>query len=218
MVERRAAKPSRPDGRTTNTRARILQHAESLYQSGGYSGISLQTLAEDLGLTKPALFHHFHGKQDLFFTMLLAMLEQRRIRIEDAIAGEVETKERLRAILRTMAECPFFDPMKFLTDERDKLSPEQQRDIELAFAHAIQEPIARVLAEGVQRGVLRPHQPGLGVMVFLNLMMLLPSPGHPNPRLAARDNLSDHIDELLTFFLQGVGTTSRTASASGPTT
>lgn len=208
MVMRGTAKSAKPDGRTTDTRARILTHAESQYYAGGYAGIGLQQLADDLGLTKPALFHHFRSKQDLFFVMLLEMLEQRRVRIEDAIAAESGTEARLRAVLRTMAGCPFFDPMKFLTDERGKLRPEQQREIEAAFARAIHDPIARVLAEGVERGVLRPHQPALGVMVFLNLMLLLPTPGHPNPRLASSANLDGHIDALLMFFLRGVGASS----------
>lgn len=202
MSERRSAGH---DGRTTNTRARILRRAEQLYYRGGYAGISLQDLADDLGITKAALFHHFRSKQDLFFTTLLQMLEQRRERIEAAIAAEASTEGRLRAILRTMAESPFFDPMKFMSDERGKLNPEQQREIDAAFARSIQEPIARVLADGVASGVLRPHAPMLGVMVFLNLMMLLPAPGHPSPRLAHREDLTAYIDELLAFFLRGVG-------------
>ena len=204
MGERRMSKH---DGRTTNTRARILQRAERMYYHGGYAGISLQNLADELGLTKPALFHHFRSKQDLFFHMLLEMLEQRRQRIEAAIAAESETEGRLRAILRALAQCPFFDPMKFLTDERGKLSPARQREIEAAFSHALQEPIARVLADGVERGIVRPHLPMLGVMLFLSLAMLLPSPGHPNPRLASQVETSTYIDELLTFFMRGVGTT-----------
>ena len=47
---------------------------------------------------------------------------------------------------------PFFDPMKFLTDEKGNLSPDQQRDIEAAFYRSIQQPIAQVLQDGVQRG------------------------------------------------------------------
>lgn len=201
------AKTVSHDGRTKNTRERILRRAEQLYYRGGYAGISLQDLADDLGLTKAALFHHFRSKQQLFFYMLLEMLEQRRLRIEAAIAGQSDTEGCLRAILLTMARSPFFDPMKFLTDERGKLSPEQQRAVEETFAHAIQEPIARVLTDGIERGVLRSHPPMLGVMIFLNLMMLLPSPGHPNPRLARQVELSTYIDELLTCFLRGVGST-----------
>lgn len=201
------SKSAKSDGRTTNTRARILREAERLYYHGGYAGISLQDIADELGLTKAALFHHFRSKRDLFFETLLEMLAQRRARIEDAIASSLNTVERLRAILRVLAATPFFDPMKFMTDERGNLSPQQQQEIEAAFASAIQQPIAGVLAEGVARGDLRPHPPMLGVMLFLNLAMLLPSPGHPTSRLASEAELSSYIDELLTFYLHGVSAT-----------
>ena len=36
-------------------------------------------------------------------------------------------------------------------------------------------------------------------------MMLLPSPGHPNTRLGQQMEPEDYLDELLAFFLQGVG-------------
>lgn len=195
---------SQRDGRTTNTRARILQLAEEFYNRGGYAGIGLADIAGKLGITKAALFHHFKSKQVLFFEMLLRMLEQRHTRIEESIATELGTTARLRAILWTMAECPFFDPMKFMTDEQGKLSPEQQREIEAAFHRAMQEPIMRVLSEGIARGELRPHRPMLGTMVFLNLMMLLPSPGHPTRRALSVEELPAYIDELLMFFLAGV--------------
>lgn len=193
------------DGRTTQTRAHILRQAEQLYYFGGYAGISLQDLANQLGITKAALFHHFKSKQDLFFAMLLEMLEARHQRIEAAIATQEGAAARLRAVLLALAECPFFDPMKFLTDEHGKLSPEQQHGAEMAFAQAIQEPIARVLVEGVASGVLRPHRTMLGVMLFLNLVMLLPAPGHPSPRLASGRDLPAYVDELLACFLSGIG-------------
>ncbi len=86
----------------------------------------------------------------------------------------------------------------------------------MAFTHAIQEPIARVLADGVASGDLRPHRSALGVMLFLNLMMLLPSPGHPNPRLAGSGNLATYIDELLQHFLHGVGNHAASATTEAP--
>ena len=197
--------PIAQTGRATQTRLRILRHAEELYYRGGYPGISLQELATGLGLTKAALFHHFHSKRDLFFAMLLAMLEDRQQRVEAAIAAAAEPAGQLRAILYALAECPFFDPMKFLTDERNFLSPEQQRAVEAAFASAIREPVTRVLAEGVARGVLRPHRLALGATVYLNLALLLPAPGHPNLPPASQADRDMYIEELLTYFLRGIG-------------
>lgn len=192
------------DGRVRDTRQRILREAEQLYYQSGYAGLSLQDLADSLEISKAALFHHFKNKQELFFETLLAMLEGRRLRITDAIAQASDTSARLRNVMYAMSACPFFDPMKFLSDEKSNLSAGQQREIEAAFYRSIQQPIAQVLQEGVRRGDLRPHPPLLGVMVFLNLVMLLPAPGHPNTKLSQQME-PQYLDELLEIFLQGVG-------------
>ncbi len=201
MSERQAKKP---DGRITDTRQRILQVAEQFYYQGGYAGISLQALADTLAISKAALFHHFKTKQALFYEVLLEMLAHRQRIIIQAIAQGDTTSARLRHVLRAMQDCPFFDPMKFLTDEKDHLSLAQQQEIEAAFYRSIQQPIVGVLNEGVQRGELRTHHTMLSAMVFLNLMMLLPSPGHPNTRLSQYLEPEQYLDELLAFFLRGI--------------
>ena len=95
---------SKQDGRVKDTRQRILREAERLYYQGGYAGISLQDLADTLDISKPALFHHFKSKQELFFETLLEMLESRRRLIEAAIRAGDTTYARLRNILRTMLD------------------------------------------------------------------------------------------------------------------
>jgi len=201
MSERQAKKK---DGRVTDTRQRILRRAEQFYYQGGYAGISLQELADSLHISKAALFHHFKTKQVLFYEMLLAMLAHRQRIITEAIAQGDTASAQLRQVLRAMQECPFFDPMKFLTDEKDHLNLAQQQEIEAAFYRSIQQPIVGALNAGIQRSELRAHHTTLSAMVFLNLMMLLPSPGHPNTRLSQHLEAEQYLDELLAFFLQGI--------------
>lgn len=197
----------RHDGRTNDTRQRIVREALRLYSQGGYAGISLDTLAKAVGLTKAALFHHFKNKQELFFTLLLALLETYQRSLEAAIAQGSDTRSRLGNILRAMTLCPFFDPMKFLADEKGNLSLEQQREIERAFDAALHAPVQRVLEMGIRAGEVRPHQVALSVRVFLNLLLLLPSPGNPTNR----PGQSLESETLLDLFWHGVGAGERSA-------
>ncbi len=193
------------DGRVKDTRQRILREALARYYRGGYAGISLDDVAESVGVSKAALFHHFKSKQDLFFAVLLEITEEHQRVIEQALAEGTTAQARLRNILRAMTLCPFFDPMKFLADEKDRLSTEQQRAIEQAFYHSLYQPVQRVLEEGLQRGELRLHPTRLGVQVFLNLLLLLPSPGNPAIRQGqAIEQPLRYIDDLLDLFLRGV--------------
>jgi AcrR family transcriptional regulator len=196
---------TKPDGRVKDTRQRIVREALALYYRGGYAGISLDKVAESVEVSKAALFHHFKGgKQELFFTVLQEICSDHQRIVEAAIAEGSDTRSRLLNMLRSMSRCPFMDPMKFLADERDKLSQEQQRNIERAFHRSLRQPVILVLEEGVRRGELRPHNTRLGAAVFLNTIMLLPSPGNPAIRQGQEPDSLQYIDELLDFFLKGV--------------
>ena len=53
-----------------DTRTRILDAAQQLILSYGYSGMSLDQLIRQLGMTKGAFFHHFKNKHDLARTLI----------------------------------------------------------------------------------------------------------------------------------------------------
>jgi AcrR family transcriptional regulator len=58
------------------TRERILEAALTLFAEKGYEATSMRQIAEQLGITKAALYYHFDSKADIVRTML-ADTEQR---------------------------------------------------------------------------------------------------------------------------------------------
>jgi AcrR family transcriptional regulator len=53
-----------------DTRARILDAARLLFADQGYAGTSMRDLAEELGMTKAALYYHFPGKAQILEPLL----------------------------------------------------------------------------------------------------------------------------------------------------
>lgn len=198
------ARSNKIDGRVKDTRQRILREATNLYNQGGYAGINLQELATTVGITKAALFHHFDSKQALFCDMQLEVCKSQQISIEAAIAEGYDTRSRLRNIMVAMSQRPFFDPMKFLTDEIHQLNQAQQQQVHQAFSDSIRQPVARVIEQGLKTGELRPHNQKIAILTFLNLMMLLPSPGNPVTRDMPPSEQETYIDELLDSYLTGI--------------
>lgn len=52
-------------------RAVILEVAERLFSSRGYAATRLEDVAEEVGLTRAALFYHFRDKQTLYDAMIV---------------------------------------------------------------------------------------------------------------------------------------------------
>jgi AcrR family transcriptional regulator len=54
---------------STDTRQRILDVALDLFTEQGYDGTSLRQIAEQLGVTKAALYYHFESKEDILMAL-----------------------------------------------------------------------------------------------------------------------------------------------------
>lgn len=54
-----------------NTRQKILDSARNLFHINGYNGVSLQDIADDVGISKGNLTYHFNKKEDIMEGLLL---------------------------------------------------------------------------------------------------------------------------------------------------
>ena len=53
-------------GYRDEVRKKIVTSAHSLFLRKGYHGTTMEEIADSLGVTKPALYQYFPGKEDLF--------------------------------------------------------------------------------------------------------------------------------------------------------
>lgn len=67
-------------------RSAILDAARDLYRAGGYAGVTMRGIADQLGIRAPSLYHHFVSKEAIF----LALEEQALALLVERIESEVE--------------------------------------------------------------------------------------------------------------------------------
>ena len=85
------------------TRQQILETAQRLFAEHGYDATSLQMIADEMGLTKAAVYYHFPAKVDIRHAILRPRVEQlgtlldeaaairgRRARVEHVVNGFVD--------------------------------------------------------------------------------------------------------------------------------
>ncbi len=73
------------DGTATSTpRSRLLGAALELYAQFGVDGTSLQMIADRLGVTKAAVYHQFHSKDEILVAVLEPLLQDLRALVEHA--------------------------------------------------------------------------------------------------------------------------------------
>lgn len=88
------------------TRDRILEVALALFSARGYEGTSIRDIAEQMEMTKAAVFYHFPAKEDLLTAILgPAMARVARVLDEHSpINGVQERRELVTALVDVVAE------------------------------------------------------------------------------------------------------------------
>jgi AcrR family transcriptional regulator len=77
-------------------RAQLLEVACRLFAEDGYTGASMEAIAEAAGVTKPVLYQHFPSKHALYDDLLTIELGRLEAAFEQAIELAEDNAERLR--------------------------------------------------------------------------------------------------------------------------
>jgi len=159
--------------RTGDTLDKILEVAEGEFARQGFAGAHLQSIAEQVGVQKTALYYYFPSKAALYVAVLLRMLEAFDATVRQAIEAEVSHEEKLERLMRSfndlLAERRNYSQI-LIRIFVDRVSMDGSR---------LKEPIERVIGrilvffrEGVEAGAFRHLSPRhffqtlLGATVF----------------------------------------------------
>jgi len=183
--------------------------AEAHLGEGGYLGVSLEEVAREVGVSKPALYYHFpHGKEELFVAIAHRALGQHRVGVERAIASAGDGAGRLRAIARwLMSERAREHPMAELRHVGDFVNERHRAELAAAFFASLYAPIHRVIASAVESGEFRAGDPEFLTWGFLSLLsgMLEVEDAPAGPPLPESARTGEKMaDATVDLFLNGV--------------
>lgn len=145
-----------------SSREKILDVAEALFARRGYAGVGLRQVAEQAGLGKSSLFHHFRNKRQLYGEVLERVLQRIGERIDPVLgsgAGPVTRLERtIGSLVDALAEVPTTARLLLRAlFEDEAFGPETPPELlgaERALARILGD-FSRLLEQGVAQGVFR---------------------------------------------------------------
>ena len=157
------------------TADRILDAGQELIQTGGFSAMSFQDIASEVGIRKPSIIHHFPTKAELGVAII------RRYR--DTFAAQLQKISEDPAKSSWDALEFYFSPYRFFASTPDKVClcgalageipalPETMRVEVKRFMEAHQQWLEGILRRGAGRGEFAPTDSpeSLSRMIFNSL-------------------------------------------------
>lgn len=155
-----------------HSREVILSAAERLFVERGYRGISMREIADEVGVTKAALYYHFRDKEQLFVALLDNVLDELAALVEQCRSANDSHRAQIQAVMRQVMLLP---PerragLRLASQELGNLdTATRQQFIERYHAQFIGR-IAAIFAEGVANDEFKPVDPQIGAWALLGMM------------------------------------------------
>ncbi|RLU00764.1 TetR/AcrR family transcriptional regulator [Ketobacter sp.] len=192
-----------------NTRARILQHALSLFAEYGFEGVSMRQVGAATGLTTAALYYHFPDKEQLYLAVVEGCFT---LRVNPLLPGEPSQGQaagdpwvRLEAFVAgfvalLVAEPQFQRLMQWVALDRDEARARHMAErVFEPFFHGLTDlvPAAR---DDDERHFLAVAIMGLMAFPFETQVARQWLPGFQNPASAA----AHQVDRIMSLLKNGV--------------
>jgi AcrR family transcriptional regulator len=189
------------------TRLRILHQARADFFANGYTQLTMDALAVELGMSKKTLYVHFGGKDEIVAALIDhlaaeiradadALLRNRELNLAEKLRGFVEGMVERMATLspRTVRDLQRFAPKLYAKIE-------EVRGVTLPYV------FGRFVEEGQVGGLVRTSlPPGFAIEFFLHAMQGLMNPTTlERMRLAPREVIPMAIDLFFGGLLTNAG-------------
>lgn len=135
-------------------RQQILVVAAQLFARHGFHGVSIAELGAAVGVSGPALYRHFPGKEALLAEMLVGISEHLLAGGQERVAASGDPHEALTALVDFQADFARREPELIVVQDRDlaNLSTAARRQV-----RQLQRTYVEIWVETLQR-----VHPGLG--------------------------------------------------------
>jgi AcrR family transcriptional regulator len=141
-----------PDGK----KEAVLQTAVQMFIENGYRQTSVDDMAKRLKITKPALYHYFHNKEEIYLECYRRGIALTQANLDRIRAHAGSGLEKVAGFIRTYTVIVARDFGRFLVRQDDReLSRKAQIEVR-AEKRKIDASLRSFIEQGIEDGSIRP--------------------------------------------------------------
>lgn len=185
-------------------RTRIIQAARELLNNRGYRSITIDDIANALGISKKTIYQVFSSKEEIAEAVLGEMTGSIAARVEEIKGSGLDPVTKLRQIIAVVKEMRAQINPVFLEDLQ-KYAPnlwnrmEKQREERTML-------MEELLREGQEAGLIKNVNPRLAVLMYLSVVKNLI---RPDLIIQHGFSIEEIFDALSEVFIGGLSTAGR---------
>ncbi|MFC4119995.1 TetR/AcrR family transcriptional regulator [Nonomuraea zeae] len=156
----RAAKS--PDVELAPTERRLMEAAQALFATKGYSAVGIREIAREAGLTIGSLYHYAASKEDLFLQLMRRSYARANARAREAAASGSTPVERLASLVRMHVLSEVSEPSvwRLNRSELEVISAEARAEL-VVLRDEFEQTWRQLIEDGIAAGSFAPDDPAI---------------------------------------------------------
>lgn len=188
------------------THDKIIKVAIRSFAECGYASTSMRKIAEELNISKAALYYHFPGKEEIFSECIRHSIKKIVENLEILAETNDTIWDKLRLMIKGMCNFSENNPATF-TLFRKVASRSFDKDIDLEMLEGYfdrqREATIKIIKQGIKNGELRNDMP----INFIAAAIVGTIHYTSGPKMKAMfgliDSEEEHIENLITLLQEG---------------
>jgi len=177
---------------------RIIDAAIKIFHEKGYTSTTLDDIAKEVGLSKPALYHYMSSKESLLSIIYIQAVESLFVSAHAIDEMRLEPPEKLRLIIRSH--------IKHLTDNlamsavffsEENHLPETESGELLIEKRRYTKVVENVIKSGIKQGIFRPINAKMQAYAIIGMCNWLHKWYKPHDNALTPDEIADQFIALL---------------------
>jgi len=158
-------------------RERIIANAEALFFSRGFSGVTMDRMAAELGISKKTLYQHFASKHQLLYAVVSRMMAESEGVIKAMTEDpKLDYFQRMAGLVEHISRRTSKISRDFMQDLQ-KSAPDMWEEINEFRRRKIYHNFGLLVRKGIRAGLIRPEvDPDLVVQMYAVLVQQMINP------------------------------------------
>jgi AcrR family transcriptional regulator len=159
--------------RSLETRGALLRAGAQVFVARGVHGATVRQIVDAAGLTIPALYYHFKGKEDLYAVLIGEARATFRQRLSEVLAAKSPPVDKLYAIAAVYVNFGREDPLRLRVLCNELFRPRSVEEADHEMVHLNQwtnASIEKVLTAAARSDVLPLSNVAHGRRMFMALL------------------------------------------------
>lgn len=193
----------------------MYETAATLFAQRGFAGTSLQDIADEMGITRPALYYYVKSKDQLLARLVTEITKENTAQILRVVSDRrLDSVEKLSKIAYLMAHSRAVQPTRFLLLARSEAElPEDLAKIHESTKRKMLRNLIEVIRKGIESEQFRPVDPRTAALAVIGMCNWVAWWFHERDAASAQQVATEIADMAVSSVIQSED---RMTAATGP--